>query len=53
MIYDKEIEFSDLTVYIENEFLKQKTFSKPTDNHEYSDVRSMRTKKQCLDPFRK
>ena len=41
MIYDyKEIQFLDLTVYIEKGLLKTKIFSKPTDNHEYLDVRS-------------
>ena len=36
MIYDhKEIQFLDLTVYVENRFLKTKIFSKPPDNHEY------------------
>ena len=41
MVFDyKEIQFLDLTVYVENGFLKTKTFSKPTDNHEYLDVRS-------------
>ena len=40
MVYDnKEIQFLDLTVYVENGFLKTKIFSKPTDNHEYLDVR--------------
>ena len=36
MIY--EIQFLDLTVYVENGFLKTKIFSMPTDNHEYLDV---------------
>ena len=41
MVYDyKEIQFLDITVYVENSFLKIKTFWKPTDNHEYLDVRS-------------
>ena len=41
MVYDyKEIQFSELTVYAENGFLKTKMFSLPTDNHEYLDVRS-------------
>ena len=41
IIYDyKEIQSLDLTVYIENGFLKTKIFSKPTDNQEYLDVRS-------------
>ena len=31
----KKIQFLDLTVYVENSFLKAKMFSKPTDNHEY------------------
>ena len=41
MIYDqKEIQFLDLTAYVENGFLKTKIFSKPKDKHEYLDVRS-------------
>ena len=41
LIYDyKEIQFLDLTVYVENGFLKTEIFSIPTDNHEYLDVRS-------------
>ena len=41
MVYDhKEIQFLDLTVYVENGFLKTKIFSKPKDHHEYLDVRS-------------
>ena len=41
MIYDyKEIQFLDLTVYVENRFLKTKIIPRPTDNHEYLDVRS-------------
>ena len=41
MVYDyKEIQFLNLTVYVENGFLKTNFFSKPTDNHEYLDVRS-------------
>ena len=41
MVYDnKEIQFLDLTVHVENGFLKTKFFSRPTDNHEYLDVRS-------------
>ena len=41
MVYDyKEIQFLDLTVYVENGFLKTKFFSKLTDNHEYLDARS-------------
>ena len=41
MVYDyKEIQFLDLTVYVQNGFLKTKIFSKPTDNHEYLDVRT-------------
>ena len=41
MVYGyKEIQFLDLTVYAENGFLKTKTFSNPTDNHEYLDVGS-------------
>ena len=32
MIYDyREIQFLDLTAYVENGFLKTKNFSKPTD----------------------
>ena len=43
MIYNyKEIQFLDLTVYVENGLLKTKIFPKPTDNHEYLDVRSSR-----------
>ena len=39
MVYDyKEIQFLDLTVYVENGFLKTKIFSEPADNHEYLDV---------------
>ena len=38
--YYKEIQFLDLTVYVENGFLKTKIFSGHTDNHVYSDVRS-------------
>ena len=42
MVYDyKEIQFLDLTVYVENGLLKTKFFSRPTDNHEYLDVRSL------------
>ena len=42
MVYDyKEIQFLDLTVYVENGFLKTKISSKPADNHEYLDVRSL------------
>ena len=34
MVYDyKEIQFLDLTVYVENGFLKPRIFSKLTDNH--------------------
>ena len=41
MVYDyKEMQFLYLTVYVENGFLKTKIFSKPTDNHEYLEVRS-------------
>ena len=41
MVYDyKEIQFLDLTVYVQNGFSKTTIFSKPTDNHEYLDVRS-------------
>ena len=40
-VYDcKEIQLLDLTVYVENSFLKTKIFSTPTGNHEYLDVRS-------------
>ena len=39
MVYDyTEIQFLDLTVYVENGFLKTKIFSKSTDNHEYLDI---------------
>ena len=39
MIYDhKEIQLLDLTVYVENVFLKTKFFSKLKGNHEYLDV---------------
>ena len=42
MIYDyKEIQFLDLTIYVENRFLKTKNFSELTDNHEILDVRSL------------
>ena len=41
MVYDfKGIQFLDLTVYVDNGFLKTEIFSKPTDNHEYLDIRS-------------
>ena len=41
MVYDhKEIQFLDFTSYVENGFLKTKFSSRPTDNHEYLDVRS-------------
>ena len=41
MVYGhKEIQLLDLTVYVENGFLKTTICSKPTDNHEYLDVRS-------------
>ena len=41
MVYDsKEIQFLNLTENEENGFLKTKIFSKPTNNHEYLDVRS-------------
>ena len=41
MIYDcKEIQFLNLTVYVDNGFLMTNFFSKPTDNHEYLNVRS-------------
>ena len=46
MIYDyKEIQLLDLTVYVENGFLRTNIFSKKTKNHEYLDVQ------QYLDPF--
>ena len=39
IVYDsKEIQFLDLTVCVENGFLKTKIFSQPIDNHEYLDV---------------
>ena len=38
--YYREIQFLDLTAYVENGFLKTKIFSKATDTHEYLDVRS-------------
>ena len=42
MVYDyKEIQFLDLTVYVENSDLKTKFFSKLTDNHECLDARSL------------
>ena len=51
MVYDyKEIQVSDLTVYVENGFLKTKFFSKTTDNHEYLDVQSSH-QRQYLYPF--
>ena len=38
-VYDyKEIQFLDLTVSVENSFLKTNFFSKPIDNHKYLDV---------------
>ena len=41
MVYEhKEIQFLNLTEYVENGFLKTKFFSEPTDNHDYLDVRS-------------
>ena len=41
MVYNyKEIQFLDLTVYVENSVFKDKIFSDPTDNHQYLDVRS-------------
>ena len=41
MVYDhKEIQFLDVTVFVENGFLITKIFSRPKDNHEYLDVRS-------------
>ena len=41
VVYDyMKIQFLDLTVYAENGFLQTKIFSRPTDNHEYLDVRS-------------
>ena len=42
--YYKEIQFIDLTVYVENEFLKTKIFSRLTDNQEYFDARSSHQK---------
>ena len=51
MVYGcKEIQFLDLTVYVENGFSKTKIFSKPKDNHEYLDVRSSH-QQAVLDPF--
>ena len=42
MVYHcKEIQVLDLTVCVENGFLKTNFFSKPIDNHEYLDVRSL------------
>ena len=38
----KEIQFLDLTVYVENCFLKTKIFSRSIDNHQHLDVQSSR-----------
>ena len=36
----KHIQFLDLNIYVEDGYLKTALFSKPTDNHEYLNVRS-------------
>ena len=36
----KRIQFLDLNIYVEDGYLKTAIFSKPTDDHEYFNVRS-------------